>query len=424
MAATELYVPAEQMNDFTHLSHLNARYKTRIVTVSNGAEFVALVMTLSEMRKAASVLYLHVHRDSRKCYVGITIMAAGARWTQGGAYRNNRRFGNAIKSHGWQTFDSYILAFAQDRDALNQAEVAAIVAAGGHKSRYTYNLSPGGDLVADNDKPIFGLNLNTGESRRFKSGVEASRQLGWDNVDRATEVARGEKTSTGGWWFRFEDDLTATAPTIWGEELRVASVRHRQGKPLVAIHLKTREERRFSTTKAAGDALGLNQSMVSMVASGRNLSAKGWWFKYEGDDRLMPLSYGQKVGRLKRDKAIYAVNLRNGEHREFRNCTVASKELGLAQSSVSTVASGKRVSAGGWWFSYDKNAPSPAEYGANLMSKYRSKAVIATNIVTGIETEFSSAANAAVALGVSRAMISLILSGKRKPTRGYAFRFV
>jgi len=57
-------------------------------------------------------------------------MKAGDRWGGGIPYRNNRRFGNAIQAHGWESFDSYILAFAEDRETLNIAEIQAIVAAG------------------------------------------------------------------------------------------------------------------------------------------------------------------------------------------------------------------------------------------------------------------------------------------------------
>lgn len=410
------------MNDFTHLSPRNARYKTRTVTVANGIEFVALVMTPSETRKAASVLYLHVHRDSRKCYVGITIMAAGARWTQGGAYRNNRRFGNAIKSHGWQAFDSYILAFAQDRDALNQAEVAAIVAAGGHKSRYTYNLSPGGDLVADNDKPIFGLNLNTGESRRFKSGVEASRQLGWDNVDRATEVARGEKTSTGGWWFRFEDDAREP-PNDWGESLRLAKVREKQARGIVAINYETKERREFSSAGEAGKGLHVHQSAVSMVAQGKDLSAGGWWFCFKDAERSIPRIYGAKASREKRDVAVYGIHLRTGELRSFRNCTMADLELRIYKGAAASVASGERISAADWWFSYAKDASPPTDFKGALVAKARSKPVIAINLETNSTRKFDSAKAAAAELGVSRAAISYVIKGKLKSVKGYRFVF-
>ena len=79
--------------DFTHFSKRNDEYAKRTVTVANRARLVALDMPKAEALDARDVLYLHVNRENRKCYVGVTIMRAGDRWTGGTAYRFNRRFG-------------------------------------------------------------------------------------------------------------------------------------------------------------------------------------------------------------------------------------------------------------------------------------------------------------------------------------------
>ena len=53
----------------------------------------------------------------------------------------------------------------------------------------------------------------------------------------------------------------------------------------------------------------------------------------------------------------------------------------------------------------------------------RSKPVIAEDIKTGETFEFSSGTAAAVELGVHGSAISQVISGKRKSTKGYRFRF-
>ena len=408
--------------DFTHLSSENVDCPKQLVTVANGAVFVALDLAKETKSKASNIIYLHIHRESRKCYIGITVQAAGKRWFNGIAYRNNRRFGHALKKHGWDAFDSFVLAFGDDRDRLNQAEIVAIAAAGGHKSKFTYNLSSGGDMVAENDKPIFGTHLATGEKRRFKSGSDAARQLDMKNVDMPMAVARGERTSVAGWWFRFENDESATPPESWGENLRVDAVRRKQGKKVIAINYATGEQRIFSTTAEAGAVLGVEQSAVSMVARGEDFSAKGWWFRFDDDDRKMPSIHGQKAGRLKRDKKVYAVHLKTEERREFRNCTVADSELGIYKGASASVASGERISATDWWFSYEKDATPPAEFKGALVAKARSKAVVAIDITTGREQHFDSAKAAASVLGMSRAAISCVISGKLKTAKGYMFQ--
>jgi len=409
--------------DLTYISAQNTHYPKQLVTVANGATFIALVLPVEIKAKVSNIIYMHVHRESRKCYVGITVQAAGKRWLNGTAYRYNRRFGSALKRHGWEMFDSFVLAFGDDRNALNQAEVAAISAAGGHKSKFTYNLSPGGELVAENDKPIIGVFLATGEERLFKSGTDAARKLEMTSMDMPMAVARGTRASAAGWWFRFKYDELATPPKSWGEELRIDAMRSKWGKRVIAINYATGERRLFSTTAEAAAALGVEQSAVSMVAQGKDSSAKGWWFRFEDDDRPMPLVHGSQAIRLKLDKHVYAVHLITGERRDFRNCSVADSELGLYNGATASVASGDRTSAANWWFSYDKDIAPPLAFKSALVAIARSKAVVAIEIATGREQQFDSAKDAASALGMSRAAISCVISGKLKTAKGYRFRF-
>ena len=109
--------------DLTYLSKRNDEYRKRTVTVANGTRLIALDMTEAKALDAREVLYLHINRENHKCYVGVTIMRAGDRWNGGIAYRFNRRFGAAIKKWGWYMFEHHILAFIDDRDAMNKAEI-------------------------------------------------------------------------------------------------------------------------------------------------------------------------------------------------------------------------------------------------------------------------------------------------------------
>lgn len=409
--------------EFSYLSDKNKAIRKQTVAVMNGAIFEVLVLPRQELLKASNILYLHIHRESRRCYIGITIMTAQMRWGTGNPYRNNPRFGNAIKKYGWEAFDSYVVAFAEDRQHLEQAEIEAIELAGGHKSKFTYNMSPGGDIVSDTGKPVVGVNLQTGESFHFKSSSAAARELDLGDPDRPATVARGLTKSTKGWWFRFEDDTTSQPPTSWGEIGRIKKLRELQGKRVIAVHLKTGENRIFETTNEAGKALGMTQSIVSSVALGHIKSSKGWWFKYENDSSDPPTLYGTDLTRSLRDKKVFAVHLQDGHKREFRNCTVADNELGIYKGASAMVCSGERTSAAGWWFSYDRNATPPTEYKGALVAKARSKPIVAINIDTNEESLFPSAKDAGIALGICRSAISQVIAGKKKQSKGYTFRF-
>jgi len=374
------------------------------------------------MLAATSVLYMHVHRERRKCYIGVTIQEARKRWLTGTTYSEKQSFGRALKKYGWQSFDSYILAFADNRNEMNAAEIIAIKAAGGHKSKYTYNLSPGGDLVADNDIPIVGVYLPTGEIRNFVSGSEAARQLGFASTDTPMAVIRGEIAAARDWWFRLTDDNKTKPPKLWGEQLRYAKLRGMNARPLVAINYKSMETRTFPTANEAAIALHVNQSEVWAVAHGKSHSAGGWWFRFEGDKRPMPKLHAFAATRAKRDRKVYAINLKTSESHVFRNCTAADNELGIYKGAAAMVASGARISAANWWFSYKRDALPPSEYKFALVAKARSKAIIAV-APDGTEQLFQSSKAAAEILGMSRALISCVISGKRKSAKGYLFRF-
>lgn len=410
--------------DLTTYSHKNVGYEKEIIKVANGAEFFALKMSKQERDKASSVIYMHLHRDSARCYVGITEQDVKSRWFNGIGYKGNRRFSSALAKYGWDSFDSYILAFCDNRLQLNLCERLAISEAGGHKSKYTFNLSPGGDLVADNDKPVIGVNLATGEQMRFKSSSDAARKLSFNNTDMPSTVARGERTSTAGWWFRFEDDLTAKVPKVWGEEHRLARVRELQGKPVTLISYDTKEQKTFTNMEDAAKFLGVQKSQIFQVAKGDGLSVRGWWVKYSGTDAVLPSIKGSESTRRKRDKKVFAVNLVTKERKEFRNNTVADKELNLYKGASASVASGSRASASDWWFTYDEKGKPPTEVKGALVAKARSKPVLAINISTKQQTEYPSAKVAAEVLGVSRAAISKVISGSLGSAKGYKFSFI
>ena len=408
---------------FARLSRDNASYATRDLIVSNGMRFVALIVPVAELRIKTTALYIHVRRATGQCYIGITEQRVMDRWTKGNNYRQQRRFGSAIRKYGWDAFDHHVLAFGNSRTALERAEVRAIRLAGGHRSRYTYNLSPGGDLVAENDRPVIALHLPTHRQRRFHSAADAARKLGFRNVDAAAAVARGERTSKEGWWFRFEDENDRYPPESWGEELRLERIRQRFGRRVVAISLTTGERRLFPTFSDAAATLDVNPSLVSASVRKKVRSAGGWCFFNEGDDERLPLIYGSALTREKRDRKVFAICLKTGRRRSFRNCTLADRELGVYAGAAAAVAAGTRVSAAGWFFSYNENDEPPKEYRGQLVAKLKRKPVVATNVITDEERSFGSAKEAAIALQISRAAISKSISGA-KAAKGYRFRFV
>ncbi len=111
--------------NFTELSRLNDSYKTIKITVANGQKFVALALSKDEILKSNNVLYIHVHRESKRCYIGQSLKECRKRWANGNGYKlaHQPKFRSAINSYGWDSFDSHILFFSDDRSILDQAEI-------------------------------------------------------------------------------------------------------------------------------------------------------------------------------------------------------------------------------------------------------------------------------------------------------------
>lgn len=409
--------------DLTYISKRNSAFPTQIVEVAGGFKFIALKLSVKDKNASKNILYLHVNRLNRKCYVGITIMSARMRWANGTAYRAQRGFGSSIRVHGWESYDSYILAFGDDRASLNQAEQIAIASIGGHKSKHNYNQSPGGDYVADNGIPVCAINLRTQETIQFASGSDAARALGIHDSDSVTAVTRGENLSCGDWWFRLVSDTKSKPPLLWGKDLRTSKVRDYFGKKVVGIHFLTGEKRTFNTVNEAAHELDLHPSAISQVARGVNASSGDWWFKFDGDEQDIPKVYGHALTRLKRDVEVFAFNLKTGERRIFKNNLTAETELNLYVGAVSGIITGNRTSAKNWWFSHNVDAIPPKVFKGALVAIARSKSVIATCIETGVELHFDSALAAGEKLGMSRAAISKSIKADGKAVKGYSFRF-
>ena len=223
---------------------------------------------------------------------------------------------------------------------------------------------------------------------------------------------------------RFQEDLTAEPTKFWGENFRLSKIRELVAKPIVAINHKTGEILYFETQYEAASKLCIDQSSISSVLNGNGYSTDGWWFKFVGDESVIPKKFGFDAIREKRDVKVFATHLYSGEKRTFRNCTVADSELGIYKGAAASIARGERTSAANWWFSFDEGAKPPTEFKGALVAKARSKPVVALHIATNTEQIYPSAKLAGGQLGISRAAISKAIKGELNSVKGYRFKFV
>lgn len=337
------------MNDYTSLSQVNQKYKKIILQVANGAKFAALDMPSEEVLDAKNVLYIHVHRESKRCYIGQALKKCKYRWNNGVGYRleHQPKFRSAINLYGWDSFDSYILCFSDDKTVLDDAETSAIAAAGGHRTLFVFNLAPGGRATVDRSEAIEGFNLKTKEWVPFANSVEAAEYIGIKKSGNVRRVAKGENKSSGGWWFRpaGSDDLP---PEYWG----LGSAKQAT-KAVKAIRILDGQIFNFESISNAAKFLDANTSNVThAVKRPTGGTCNGYWLCYQGADIEMPKLVGRAGSVYKNGRPVIATNIATGEKRTFLSGRMAAKELGVSDKNIPAALKGRIKSLGGYTFEY------------------------------------------------------------------------
>ena len=123
-------------------------------------------------------------------------MRAADRFNLGTGYRLQKAMAAAIRRHGWQAFETYVLCLGDGDTSLRLLEVQAITDAGGHKSHCNYNMSPGGEIVADNGSPVICVHMPTMKETEYESATACGLALGI-HKDGVSAVARGDKNGRG-----------------------------------------------------------------------------------------------------------------------------------------------------------------------------------------------------------------------------------
>lgn len=118
--------------------------------------------------------------------------------------------------------------------------------------------------------------------------------------------------------------------------------------PIVAIRFRDGQVRHFISQREAAIQLGIEQSSINGVLRGKSRGAGGYYFVFESD-------FDDNVEYTNRDyqrrkMPVKAINMTTGEVRVYPNARTASRELGVHESSISTILRGKSRFAKGWTF--------------------------------------------------------------------------
>lgn len=120
-------------------------------------------------------------------------------------------------------------------------------------------------------RPVFAVNVRTGEVLHFKSGGEAERKL---NIPHQAILAivKGQKKTFHGWWFT-EDENEITE-----ERIREIKVSVQLSGVVIAVNLDTLEVLIFDSQVNAGRQLGISPKSICNVLNGWQETTHGFLF--------------------------------------------------------------------------------------------------------------------------------------------------
>nr|DAI72181.1 MAG TPA: intron associated endonuclease [Bacteriophage sp.] len=143
------------------------------------------------------------------------------------------------------------------------------------------------------------------------------------------------------------------------------------------------------------------------------------WFWY--DANTINLSIGENIGQQKSQLSpVYCFTLDGKFIRKFNSMIEAETITEVNHSHISSACNSKRLSAGGFLWSYSSIAP---VYSSR--QKTHRKRGVAQYTLEGVHIKtFDSATSAAKELGIQQSLISACCNGRRKSTGGYQWAFV
>lgn len=129
-------------------------------------------------------VYVHINKINGKKYIGVTCQEIDRRWRKDGSgYKTSDYFWNAIKKHGWESFDSHVLFDGLTKKEAEQKEIELIAHHKTTDKRYGYNLSNGGTLAGK----------HSSETRKKMSEVRKKMPVNWRNIEKMREINKGKK---------------------------------------------------------------------------------------------------------------------------------------------------------------------------------------------------------------------------------------
>lgn len=294
------------------------------------------------------LIYKHTNKVNHKCYIGQTCRAddPNLRWQNGYGYSKCRKFYNAIKKYGWDSFEHEILAEVDNVAAADELEIEFIKKFDSIKNGYNITLGGAGRHIY---KPVLQMDLDKNIIARFDSIAAAEIELNLPiRHSNITQCCNGTLRTSHGYCWCYEADYE----TYEIKSLKKAPHTNIRGKAVYQLLRDKTIVAEFPSALAAyktisGKTNCKSDEAIQACCKGKRKSAYGyfWCYKQDYDDYKITLSYyQQKVLQMDPNTgAPIAVHA---------NLGAAAKAVDGISGKIGEVCRGKRrTTAGyGWRF--------------------------------------------------------------------------
>lgn len=209
------------------------------------------------------------------------------------------------------------------------------------------------------------------------------------------------------------------------------SNRERLGKQVSQYSKKGKRIAIFGSTAEAGEKTGINKQGIARAASGRKLTAGGYYWRYGRSETIDLEAYlekrkmGYKPGLR---KIISQYNMKGKRIAIYNSIQAAGRATGISPTHIGAVVNGKHKSAGGFFWKKGKGSQDinleNYSYGIDSRAKLKRKKVRQYSMKGKLLASFNSIAEAAFAMGKSPGGIVNACKGSQKTCGGFKWAYV
>lgn len=223
---------------------------------------------MNEKSENVYSVYKHTNTFNGKVYIGITCRVPQKRWGKNGSgYKSNIHFWNAIQKYGWEIgFRHEILYSDLTKVQAEKLEIELISHYKSNYPEYGYNIANGGNSrgkMSESMKKKISI-ANTGKLRSLESRKKMSDRAKETSMERSERFKKVRSTFSN-----WNDGILMT-------EEQIDRFKGNTYRPVRCIELN----KVYKSVSYASRELGLHQSLITKVCSGKRKTTGGYHFEY------------------------------------------------------------------------------------------------------------------------------------------------